>query len=419
MAVTGGVPNSPLGLFVKKNYKGAGLQAQVFKKLTKSGFSPPKAPVVGAPVTGPTPNPNAAPVTPELADLSNLQVDQVGSYDAETARQQPRIQGAYNALGTALTTNADETKNRLASLGSLIQSSPLVQGTREAVPGGTATLADAARQGFTANAAVTVGQQSALPGLAKVTGQQTLDNFIAARAGNRDTMLGGFRKSNADAYNAQLDAEQKVADRNAQLRGQNLQLLATQLTQKGALDRATLQALTSTTNNESDNATSRANTDANNATRLTAAQIAAQARAVTSGKNKRPAAGRPGSSQYATARSGYANNLRDDFFRDQPVYENVTQPDGTVKRQKTGTASQNYNTDATPSIVRGIALGLRPAHILQAIRGVDPGYGTDRADAREFVAALEAGGYDRKRANAIAKSLTGFDIYPRAGYAGV
>lgn len=405
MAVTG-VPSSPLGLFVKAHYS-APTQKAVFLRLKKKGFQPP----AGSAQPNPDPTSPAPTYNPEESSLAPAQHGQLASFDAFTTRQAPRIQGAYDALGTSLQQNADQTKNRLASLGSLIQGQPLVGGTAgQGVPGADQTLEDARRQAFTANAAVTVGQQSALPAMAATTGRQYLDNFVNTRQGQRDAMLSGFLTSNATAA-------QKAQEVAAKLRGQDLNLLATQLTQKGGLDRATLAALTSQSNTAAREAGQSARTDATNQTRMSIAQMQAAARAATAGKAKVPA-GKPGSPQYSSTRKDFVNKLGADFFKDQPVYENVKQPDGTVKRVKTGTAPQAYNTDTTPSILRGLALGLRPAHVFQALRGVDPGYGTDRADAREFQAALESGGIPRKRANAITKALTGFDIYPAAGYVG-
>ncbi len=344
--------------------------------------------------------PAPAPVPSEFADLDKLQIDQAKDYDADTARQTPRIRESYAALGTALNQNADATKDRLASLGSLIQASPTVGGAPSPVAGGPGALADAARQGFGASAAVTVGQQSALPAIAATTGQQYLDQFLAARSGGRDTMLNNFRTTNSEAAQAS-------ADRAAQIRGQNLQLLGTQLSQAGQNTRAELASDTTLQTNADDNATDIAQTNATNATRMTIAEIQAAARATTTGKNAKPAAGRPGSPQYSSARQKYVTNLSKDFFRE-------------IRDPKTGIVTEELLTeDATASILRGMALGLRPAHVFQALRGVNPGYGTDRDDAREFQAALESGGVTRKRANAITKALTGFDIYPRAGYTGV
>lgn len=400
-----GIPNSPLGLFVKAHYS-APTRAAVFKKLTKSGFKVP----TGSTQPNPTGQGPAPTYNPEEASLDPYQHGVLSSFDAFTTRQQPRIQGAYQALGTSLQENADATKARLASLGSLIQGAPQVGDTR-AVPNGAATLSDASKQGFLANAAVTVGQQSALPAIAATTGQQYLDNFIATRQGQRDQLLGGFLSSNA----TQAQKAQEVA---AKLRGQNLQLLATQLTQKGGLDRARLAALTSQQNNAADNAAANARTDATNQTRLSIAQLQAQARLATSGK-KKPAAGRPGSPQYSSARQKYVNTLRSDFYETVPRYiKDPNDPTGKKVIQSGTTEQLKGNGDATASILRGLALGLRPVHIFQAIRGIDPGYGSDRADAREFELALEQGGISRKRANAITKQFTGFDIYPAAGYVG-
>ena len=401
--ISQGIPNSALGLFVQKHYAPAGQKA-AFLKFKKSGFVPPATPAA-APAPAAAPSPAA---DPTLAGLGEGQVGHINAFDAFTARQTPRIQGAYDALATALNTNADQTSARLGSLGSLIQSSPSVGGAPPGTPGGTAALAEAARQSFGAKAAVTVGQESALPGMAKTTGQQYLDNFLNTRANARDALIGGYVTANASA-------DQKQRETAAKLRGQDLQLLGTQLAQKGGLDKATIAALASQSNAGTAASSREAVAQTNASSRETVANIAAAARATVSGKNKKPAAGRPGSSQYASARTGYVKTIADDFFHTQAAPQrdaqgNVVKDPATgkiVKDPLGGTERVLYNSDTTPSILRGLALGLRPAHILAAIRSVNPDYGTHPTDVVEFEHALTSGGFPPRRATAIAKALLG------------
>lgn len=439
------LPTTPLGNFVKQHYKEP-LQAGAFRKLRKNGFTPPGTTASGtAPATtrgtardrllppeligvsgvrgafapGFTPrlNPNDfvvhtndrgrtfwEPIT-ETTGMSPINKGQLKSFDAASVGQRPIIQGAYSDLQGSLNANADATKARLASLGSLIQSQPLVAGAVQGVPDAQARLADTARQGQAADAAVTVGQMSALPAIAATEGTKTLTGWDATRQKDREALISGIRSSEQEAAAAALEAKQGQSEIAAQLRGQDLQLLGTQTTQAGGLQRALIQSDTTlqTKQAELENRLLIAELQGDVATanniRSTMAQLQSAAiRAAASAKTG-------GSGRKAKDTAAFVKKVRASLTGAQiknPAYDAIKNPGVPQFITKPGAS------DPEGVIRDAVTQGVSVVPVLRAIRAVDPTWGgKTRQDAQALYEVLVGSGMPSAQAFKVAKSFIG------------
>lgn len=443
---------TPLETFVNRNYR-ADLRPGVLRKLKRKGFVPPGAtqPLTGggggrpaptardrmlpreligvAGVRGPffnvTPNLNPndfvvhrndrgrtfyEPIT-EMTGLSPDQRQRVRSFDAASAAQRPVIQGAYSDLQGALNQNADATKARLSSLGSLVQASPTVAGGTPGVPGVDAQLADARRREATAQAAVTVGSQSALPALAATEGAKVLQGWDADRAAGREGLFGDIRAERAAAAAAALEAKTAEQEVAAQLRGQDLQLLGTQISQQGGLERALVSAGSREAISQGELETrlliaelqgdvSMANNIRTTMARLQAAAISASG-----------SAGKPGNRGKDT--SAFVKDIRQKLtgsFVKNPDYDPVTNPDAPTHIQKPGSTVGPLDLLADAQARR-----LKIVPVLNAIRAAaGPGWGRGSGDiSRQIASTLIDGGMPATQAYKIARAFTGKSGDPR------
>lgn len=441
------LPTTPLGKFVGAHYSPA-LQAGAFRKLKAKGFAPPGTTAGGslrqggtardrllppeligvqgvrgafAPGFTPRLNPNDyvvhtndrgrtfwEPIT-ETTGLDPTSRAALRTFDTATAGQRPVIQGAYNDLQGALNTNADQSKARLASLGSSIQASPTVAGSQQAVPDANAQLADARRAEMAGQAAVTVGLESALPQIAATEGAKTLTGWDASRAEDRTALLTGLRGEQQKQAAAALEAAQAQAQINAQLRGQDLQLLGTQTAQQGGIQRALIGAQSKEAVSQGElqtrlliaelqGNTSEANNIRTTMARLQAAQIAADARARTGG------AGTPGARAKDTAAfvKGVRGQLTGSQIRNPKFKSATLTPNEPQFIQKPGTV------DEEGLISDALTQGVKIVPVLNAIRAVRGStWARSRQDAEQLRTWLVNGGMPSLQASKIVKAFTG------------
>lgn len=441
------LPSSPLGKFVGSHYKPA-LQQAAFRKLKSKGFAPPGttasgtlttsgarggtardrllppeligvAGVRGAFAPGFTPrlNPNDyvvhtndrgrtfwEPIT-EMTGLDPQSRATVRSYDAASAAQRPVIQSAYGDLQTSLNQNADAAQARLSSLGSLIQSQPLVAGAPQGVPDLQARLADTQRQQQTASSAVTVGQMSALPAIAATEGAKVLTGWDAARQKDREALFQGLRASEAEQAKQALQARQNDQSIAAQIRGQDLQLLGTQTTQAGGLQRALISSDTSLENTranlenrlliaELQGDVSTANNIRSTMAQLQSAAIRASASAKTGGNGRR-----------AKDTAAFVKNVRKQLTGTlvrNPDYDPSLPNRAPQFVQKPGSVDP-------PGIIRdALAQGVAILPVLKAIRAVmGSGFSRSRSEAESLRNLLIEGGMQPNQATKIVKQFTG------------
>ncbi len=365
--------------------------------------------------------PSGPPSTPAPADgLALAARNFYSQYGTDTTAGQNFIKGAYDSVAANARTDNASAQAQIAALAGLAGSGYADGSVQD----------QAAKQQATTLAAISASSGSRFPAVLESAGANEAKSYGVARAGALAEFDANQYQADAARFKAGQENELGYAKLTADnlsnrqqialtARGQNLSLLAAKLSAGGSLTRAELAAETQLATNQQDNETSQANTQTRTAAQERIAakrQAAADKKAAAKAKKERKAAaGRPGTPQYASARTSYANNLRKDFFRDQPDFQTDAQgnvvTDTNGKPIKSGTtSSQTYNTDAQPSIIRGLSLGLRPVHILTALRGVDPGYGSDRRDIAEFISALQQGGYRAPVAKNIARSLFGNDL---------
>jgi hypothetical protein len=423
------LPSSPLGKFVRAHYS-AGARRAAFTKLSKSGFTvpgaratTPKAPasarmlppeLIGVPgVRGPffniTPrlNPNdyrfvtndqgrvfGAPRT-ELDDLDFGGRQLVKAYDAQSAAQRPVIQGAYSDLQGALNQNADATKNRLASLGSLIQGQAPLAGAVQGVPGADAQLADARRQEQGANAAVTVGQMSALPAIAATEGTKALTGWDAERSTGHTGLIGELRGQAAEAAVNQQKALSDQRSLAAQLRGQDLQLLGTQIGQQGGLQRALISADTSRGNKQAElenrlliaemtGDVSTANNIRTQLAKIQGASISAGARVTAAAQRDAGKAGQQRAKATAAVVKDVRSRLTGTYVRN-PQWTRTSPPSVPQYVAKPGTqvSPEDLLADAATQ-------GVKIVPVLQAIRAViGPGWARDLPTANALYKVLQ------------------------------
>lgn len=440
------LPRNPLGNFVRAHYSAAKRKG-AYTKLSKSGFVPPSPSGGGGggstarnrllppeligvegvrgPFFGITPrlNPNdyifhtndrgrifAEPIT-ELTGLSPIARKQVGEYDRRTAAQVPQIQGAYTALQGELNANADAAKARLASLGSLIQGSAPVQGAVQGVPDVDAQLAQARRAEQGAGAAVTVGQMSALPQIAAQEGTRAVEDWNTTRGQGRTELVGGLQQQRAQAAAAQAEAQMAQRELAAQLRGQDLQLLGTQISQQGGLQRALVQAETSRSNKmaelenrlliaELNGNVSEANSIRSQMARIQAAQIGAAARVATSGGK--------GGGQRAKDTKAFVKEVRakltGTFIRNPRWKSDALTPDEPTHIPKPG----SYASPAE-IVAQAATEGVRILPVLQAIRSASGGrWGRTLQEANQiYVALQESGTLPLEQIRKIVQQFTG------------
>jgi len=455
---------TPLQTFVNKNYA-APLRAGVLRKLKAKGFVPPAAtqplttgggggaaaPRAGGtardrllprtligvegvrgPFFGITPNLNPQdwvthtndrgrtflePIT-EMTGLSSDHRQRVKTFDAATARQRPVVQTAYSDLQTSLNQNADATKARLASLGSLVQASPTVAGGTPGVPEADAQLADARRREATAASAVTVGQQSALPAIAATEGAKAVTAFDADRAAGREGLFSEIRTEQSQRAAAQLEALQAQKEVAAQLRGQDLQLLGTQISQQGGLERALVQSGSRERISQGELETrlliaelngnvSEANNIRTTLARLEAATISA------GGKGGKGPASQRGKDT-ASFVKGIRKQLTGTFVKN-PAYDAVTAPDQPQYIAKPGSQAsvEGLLADAATQGVKIIpVLNAIRATFPKGTRGGTPapwGRG-DLGVATTIYQTLVDNGMAEAAARKIAKGFTGRDV---------
>lgn len=367
-----------------------------------------RTPVAPAPAAAPAPSAPAAPAPEALNDpysgLPSLAQQYLKSFAPDTQAGADYIsQGYAGVAGQARSDNA-AAQSQISNLVSLMGSGYAPGSVQE----------QASKQQASIMGALSASSGSRFPGSLEAAGQSAAQSYRLGRSADQAKFLGDTfatqQKTASDQAALEMDDQKNRQSLAAQLRGQNLSLLAAKISAGGALTRAELASTTQLETNAQDNATSIQNTNTRTAAQeRIAAQRAAAAAKKAKGKAK---AGRPGTPQYASARTSYTNNLRKDFYRDQPDF--ATDDQGNIKTDVNGkpiklgtTSSQPYNTDAQPSIVRGLALGLKPAHVLAALRGVDPGYGSDRRDIDEFMSALKQSGFKPGAIKTITKGLFG------------
>lgn len=444
-------PNTPLGNFVRQNYKTPGLQRRVFTKLKNKGFTPPATGglttvqrqylppeligvegVRGAYRRPPRLNPEqwvthvnrygsffAAPRT-ELTGLDPESKRQVSVFDEETGRRVPGIQSAYADLQTSLNQNADASKARLESLGQGIYSSPtLTPASQQGVPGANEQLADTNRRDLAARAAVTVGQQGALSSLAATEGTEAVEDFRSARRTGREELISGLRQQAAAAQAAQ-------AERAAQLRGQDLQLLGTQLSQAGGLERALVGAGSRERINSADLearlliAEMEGNVrEANSIRAALARQYAAdrtlEGRLVTAGSGGRSISQREKDRRKATAE--VVKSAREAIKG--KVVLNPAYRRGLGGEEKFITRPGISATDPLSFLEDALARGAKPLPVLRAIRAnIHPQWGLgggQEGDAGQILKSLLGGGVPREQAFKIVKLFSGVDLRPGAG----
>lgn len=434
------LPDTPLGAFVKAHYSPA-TQAGAFRKLKTKGFAPPGTTAGGSTRPGGTARDRLLPleligvagvrgpfygITPRInpqdfvthtndrgrtfyepiTDTTGLDPQSrasVRSFEAATAAQRPVIQGAYGDLQASLNQNADATKARLSSLGSLIQGSPLVAGTPPPDAAAQGQLADARRAQLGAQAAVTVGAESALPALAGIEGTKALTGWDAQRLKDRQDLLGGLREQQQKAAAATLTAKQNQAQIDATLRGQDLQLLGTQTTANAGLQKALLSSQTDLqqTQAQLENrlliAELQGDVSTANNIRSTMAQIQA------AGIRASAAARKPGTRAKDTA--AFIKGVRSKLTGSQiknPDYDPVSNPGAPKFITKPGGVDDvGLLRDA---LVQGVAI-LPVLNAIRAVRGAD--YARSRTDAENIRNVLIQGGIPPAQATKIVKTFTG------------
>ncbi len=446
---------TPLQAFVNKNYA-APIRAGVLKKLKNKGFVPPGAttPLTTAPAGGtardrmlprdligtpnvrgpffkvtPNLNPNDyvvhtndrgrtfyEPIT-EMTGLSSGQRERVRSFDAASAAQRPVIQGGYAQLQTSLNQNADATKARLSSLGSLVQASPTVVGGTPGVAGADAQLADARRQEATARSAVEVGAQSALTSVAATEGAKTLAGWDASRAGGREGLFADIRTERQAAAQGALEAKAAEQELAAQLRGQDLNLLGTQISQQGGLERALVQSGSRERVSAGELETRlliaelNGNVSEANNIRTTLARI--QAAGISASSAGRAA----GTGVKAESTAEFVKTVRKNLtgaFVKNPAYDPVTAPGEPQFIRKKGSAIEPLDLVADAA-----SQGVQIIPVLNAIRAAGPGWGRGSGDiSRGIASALIDGGMDPTQAYKIARSFTGKSGDPRTAQGG-
>lgn len=206
----------------------------------------------------------ARPIT-ETTGLDPQAVTQLRSFDAQTAAQQARIQAAYAAMAQAAQGDADAQARRLTALTQAAGvTSAAPQGPAWAGAGGQVTtqtdpasVALAAQNSQTARTVAGIESmlatqaQSLYPSQARGMGLDAESQYTAKRQSDRTAFLTDARNAAAKARADQATAEAKRrqdearAERDrynlsARLRGQNLQLLGTQMGIGGSNYRAVL-----------------------------------------------------------------------------------------------------------------------------------------------------------------------------------
>jgi len=149
----------------------------------------------------------------ELTGLPTQARADIQGFDRQTAAQQGRIQGAYDAFVGESRANAAAGQAALTALSA-------AAGSGYAAADPTAqVLGQAARQQSVAVAAPTVAAMGRMPDLARATGVSALEQFGLKRGEARTETIGDYREQASEAEAAKREAA-------ADLRGQNLDLLA-------------------------------------------------------------------------------------------------------------------------------------------------------------------------------------------------
>ena len=231
----------------------------------------------------------ARPLT-ETTGLDPADAARLRSFDAQTAAQQARIQAAYQGLATAAQGDAEAQGRRLTAL---TQAAGVTSATPQGPTwgGAGATIATQTDPASTALAATNAETARAISGIqsmldtqaqgqwaaqARGMGVQADADYAAKRQGDRTGFLDAARtaaaKARAEAATLQAQQQQRDAqaerDRynlSARLRGQNLQLLGTQLGIGGSNYRAVLGQQTAVYGQQQATARSTAATAATNA----------------------------------------------------------------------------------------------------------------------------------------------------------
>ena len=198
----------------------------------------------------------------ELTGLDPGARQQVLAYDRQTEAQAQRIADVYN-------TSADRSVADSAAGAQALGQFAQLAGTGINPGDQTAqTLAGLNQSSVAAGSSPAAAFLANLPSLIRASGASAATNYRGQRFNSRGELISGLRESQAEAASAQNEAEYNRQRLAAQVRGDNLNLIA-RLT---GIDADTQQALissgTSLTNNANDNATSIANNTADNATQI-------------------------------------------------------------------------------------------------------------------------------------------------------
>jgi hypothetical protein len=195
----------------------------------------------------------------------------LSTFSGDTQKGADWIRSAYNSVAQDARTDNAAAQNQIASLAALAGAGYTPGGVQE----------QAARQQASTLAALSTSSASRFPTTIESAGAGAGAAYTLGRAGQRAQFITDDRAQQLEIDKVQADVNAKQRELAAQLRGQNLNLLAAKISAGGALTRAELAANTSLANNQLDaqvsqsNAALAANTSlANTQARVAATQAA-------------------------------------------------------------------------------------------------------------------------------------------------
>ena len=403
-----------------------------------------------APAAAPAPAPPAPAPYDELAGLPDYIRQDIGAFDRQTGAQQDRITAAYQALADQSRLDADAAARRQGALAGLagMGYTPTPAGLPSAISSLPATLGNNAVTRAGTAGGLETDWYGKLPTLALMAGATQREGYLADRDATRRSTIFNARqeqeKAAAEAAGDQADrefdltkiltqgqvdagllqsrltAEDLISRRQvgATLRGQDLDLVGTETSQRGANLRAQITAGTADANRiaglrreqarletqiqiaRERNDTTRATSLASQQARVTSALIAAQAR-------DKPAARRTGrgTPNYASLRSRWTTTVRQ-----------LLQGKTTVRDDAQGNPQPVVTQEpALPeaALAQAISAGIDPRDAFQMVVAGGAAK-NDRALAGALYNALEAAGRIRDGVDATARrlvlNLTGVDI---------
>lgn len=352
----------------------------------------------------------------ELEGLTPDQRFQVGVFDRRGSARRTQVDQSYDRLSENLGTQQTETRDQLASLGSLIgaDSPEAFQAAREADPHAGAAqdiqsqINESRGTQAATDAALAVGQVADRRTFAENERAIALADIDSRLEASRAELVEAYRTNNQERAQAAaeraLEEQMRRDELNLQLRGQEIDLLSTRIQERGRNTRADVESADRAADRLADIQTTRAKLE----NQLVIARLNGQVRLEAQIQSDIAALERE---EHRTARESGKERNRRGRQRNAAYREWVGEVEEAVREDPDAVST-------TDVLSGGLTRGFTPGQVVKVLRQHfgDFGRGSSAdafADRNDLYRALLSSGVKQRRARRIVKNLTG--RFPGAG----